>query len=674
MSRTLWTDTGAGPWPSRSATAGSRRRAAIVVVVALIIALVGLGRPRSTVMAATSPHLLRATEPIAAQQSPVPAGYKSLGGLNLDAYCQSIGYDRSYVNPITGPNAAYGWVCTSSSGGSQAINIDSACAFQYPGQGSKAFIQDPNNAYTWICIVPSQDILAFGTQPPSEWPMTKAFTTAVRVVVEDQNGHIDTFSVHSITVALGAASSGGGGALSGTLTQTTVNGVATFPGLAIDKAGQGYTLTASDPQATSATSDPFNVDDTWGWMQHLNLPALIGSAPSGGSCATWNEDILRKLNSLRASSPDVFTYLDYGPVSSVTPGTTEGHHSGVVMYISGTDWHTTGVVVHGTAFFSQYGIATSVIPGQPNPLNLQSTSDTWTSGQFMFTEAPDWEDGSSKQVIPTPALSSDARGNPLYFGTAYPQPGSTMSPPPGACPFPPQGVSTHSPVDLTLINSAGQHIQTRGGSIVVNELPASIYWPAYAALDHANQTVDWSLVLPQDTYQITLTGTGSGPFTLTGHTLKPDGTVLTVNQTGTITPGVQRKYVLKPGGSLTLADTTPPTCTVSASPASVWPPNHKPVAVTATVSVHDDGSGPGPLALLSRIASGGSADISGFDKIGTPALSADGKTETFTITGSVTANKDEQYTINYRAEDLAGNATTCPPVTISVPHDQGQHP
>src|SRR5581483_8195981 len=50
-----------------------------------------------------------------------------------------------------------------------------------------------------------------------------------------------------------------GGTLSGTTIVTVVNGVATFGNLSIDKAGNGYTLTASSGLLAGATSASFNV-------------------------------------------------------------------------------------------------------------------------------------------------------------------------------------------------------------------------------------------------------------------------------------------------------------------------------------------------------------------------------------------------------------------------------
>ena len=54
----------------------------------------------------------------------------------------------------------------------------------------------------------------------------------------------------------------GEGTLSGTLTQNTVEGVATFPGLSINNAGIGYTLTASAAGVASATSTLFDITAT----------------------------------------------------------------------------------------------------------------------------------------------------------------------------------------------------------------------------------------------------------------------------------------------------------------------------------------------------------------------------------------------------------------------------
>src|SRR2546425_9127256 len=50
-----------------------------------------------------------------------------------------------------------------------------------------------------------------------------------------------------------------GGTLTGNAPVNAVNGVATFANLKIDKAGTGYTLTATSGTLTQATSNSFNI-------------------------------------------------------------------------------------------------------------------------------------------------------------------------------------------------------------------------------------------------------------------------------------------------------------------------------------------------------------------------------------------------------------------------------
>jgi hypothetical protein len=79
-----------------------------------------------------------------------------VGGLDLDAYCQSIGDVNSYtaVPGVETTGGAYTWDCVSTSGSQTLINMQAACLEQYPGQVTTAYAQDPNNSYSWVCITP----------------------------------------------------------------------------------------------------------------------------------------------------------------------------------------------------------------------------------------------------------------------------------------------------------------------------------------------------------------------------------------------------------------------------------------------------------------------------------------------------------------------------------------
>lgn len=83
-----------------------------------------------------------------------------------------------------------------------------------------------------------------------------AVSPSVTVRIVDAYGNL-TPSAASVTLALG--SNPGGGTLSGTLTVAAVAGVATFPGISVDKAGVGYTLTASSAGLAGATSATFHI-------------------------------------------------------------------------------------------------------------------------------------------------------------------------------------------------------------------------------------------------------------------------------------------------------------------------------------------------------------------------------------------------------------------------------
>jgi hypothetical protein len=141
-----------------------------------------------------------------------------------------------------------------------------------PGSGCDGVARTVNG--TVIVFGPAAK-LAFQQQPPATAASASAFTPAVAVSVLDASNNVVANSSATITLAIGT--NPGGGILSGTLTQNAVNGVATFPGLSIDKAGNGYTLTASSGALTGATSNTFNI--TPGPAAKL----VFSVQPSGGT-------------------------------------------------------------------------------------------------------------------------------------------------------------------------------------------------------------------------------------------------------------------------------------------------------------------------------------------------------------------------------------------------------
>jgi hypothetical protein len=100
--------------------------------------------------------------------------------------------------------------------------------------------------------------LAFITQPGGTNGGSE-FTTQPVVTVQDAGGNTVTTNTSAVTIAIKSGTGTADATLSGTKTINAVAGVATFTGLSIDKAGSGYTLTATGGALTPADSTTFTV-------------------------------------------------------------------------------------------------------------------------------------------------------------------------------------------------------------------------------------------------------------------------------------------------------------------------------------------------------------------------------------------------------------------------------
>src|SRR5205085_1738911 len=98
--------------------------------------------------------------------------------------------------------------------------------------------------------------LAITTQPGGGTGGT-AWATQPVVKVQDTYSNVATTNTSNVTFAITTNPSAG--TLSGTTTVAASAGVATFTNLSIDKAGNGYIITATDGALTSAASSGFNI-------------------------------------------------------------------------------------------------------------------------------------------------------------------------------------------------------------------------------------------------------------------------------------------------------------------------------------------------------------------------------------------------------------------------------
>jgi len=124
-----------------------------------------------------------------------------------------------------------------------------------------------NPSTTWVFQAPGQgvtidarpaDHVAFTTQPASS-TSTVAFPTQPVVKVQDSTGATVTTDTSTVTLSIGTNPGVGTLTCTGGLTKAAVAGVATFSGCAIDKAGTGYVLHATDGVLTPGDSAAFDI-------------------------------------------------------------------------------------------------------------------------------------------------------------------------------------------------------------------------------------------------------------------------------------------------------------------------------------------------------------------------------------------------------------------------------
>jgi hypothetical protein len=109
------------------------------------------------------------------------------------------------------------------------------------------------NSFDVTAAAASQLIVT--AQPPST--ITAGDTFGLTVTAEDPFGNVATAFAGSVALTL--KSDPDGGSLGGTGSMVPTNGVAAFSDLAIDKAGNGFTIQATGTGLTAATTDSFDV-------------------------------------------------------------------------------------------------------------------------------------------------------------------------------------------------------------------------------------------------------------------------------------------------------------------------------------------------------------------------------------------------------------------------------
>jgi len=209
--------------------------------------------------------------------------------------------------------------------------------------------------------------LAFYSQPPAAASPGAVFVSAVRVSVVDGRGVLMTGATSSITLSF--AANPGSASLGGTLTINAVAGVATFNGISISAAANGYKLLASSGSLSTATSGEVNVGSP-GVGAGLRFSLQPSSAHSGMPL-----DPVTKVEVI-----DVFGNVVVGASNSIVlalPSTMTG------AALSGT---VSVAAVNGEATFSNIALT-----GTAGTYQLEAVSGTLkgaTSNLFSLSAAP----------------------------------------------------------------------------------------------------------------------------------------------------------------------------------------------------------------------------------------------------------------------------------------------
>ncbi|MBS4028933.1 MAG: T9SS type A sorting domain-containing protein, partial [Ignavibacteriales bacterium] len=161
------------------------------------------------------------------------------------------------------------------------LKIDKACVGYRLTASSGTFTPAVSNLFN-VNVGPAAK-LSFTTQP-GDGAGGSNLSTQPAVSVQDLGGNTVTSSSHSITLAIGNNPSGGTLSVESNPLNAS-SGVASYSGVQINKAGIGYTLTASTTGGvTGATSDSFDI--TFGTAAKLVFTTQPSNGIIGNNLAT----------------------------------------------------------------------------------------------------------------------------------------------------------------------------------------------------------------------------------------------------------------------------------------------------------------------------------------------------------------------------------------------------
>jgi len=239
-----------------------------------------------------------------------------------------------------------------------------------------------------------------------------AFTVAV--AVQDSFGNTLTSSTAAIAVAIG--NNPAAGMLSGTVMQSAVAGVATFPGLSVNRSGTGYTLAASSTGLTGDTSAAFNI--AAGPAATLVFVVQPSNTVAGSALTPAPQVAIRDaLGNTVSSTANVTVAIGNNPAGGTLSGTATvaavagvATFSGLSINRSGTGYTlaaTSGSTLMGTS--SSFDIAVgapAVLAFTVQPSNAVAGAGIAPSMQVTIRDA------AGNQTASTASVKLDIDNNP----------------------------------------------------------------------------------------------------------------------------------------------------------------------------------------------------------------------------------------------------------------------
>ncbi|HEY3841954.1 MAG TPA: hypothetical protein VGL48_01775 [Acidimicrobiales bacterium] len=408
-----------------------------------------------------------------------------------DAFGNQVTTDSSSVTLAIGTNPGPGHLtCTSNPlNATSGIATFTGCAIDKAAAGytltaSDGTLTAATSSPLTVSVGPAAQLVF--TTSPGNGIGGAALSTQPVVAVEDAGGNTVSSNTSAITLAIGT------NPVSGHLTCTSnplnaTSGIATFSGCAIDKAGSGYTLTASDGTLTSASSSPFNI------VAGSPTKFVITSAPLSGTAA-WSDIIGPITVQEQDNSGNPTTAAEVVTLASSSSGT----H--IFSTTSGGSAISSISIPSGSSSATFYYGDTKA--GTPTI----TASGSLTSGSQVET------------IVPGPAISL------AITSTAFSAPASSSA--------------THS-ITATLEDGLGN--PTTSSSSTTVSVSSTSPGAKFAATSGGTSVT--SVALPANTQSVSFfygdALSGSPVITVSGPALSPDGT-----QTETITPAAATQLVI----------------------------------------------------------------------------------------------------------------------------------